>query len=173
MHIDRDRQMMDKLVGSHMSTMHGVATELIDHPATSARVQPDIAIDNPNKISGCFSVSPAHVADLWIGSKTMRIGDKGWVFVFYEYASMAVWVIRHHLLDGLICRIGLGSNAEVSKQFRLRVVLLKGSSEAFVEARLVAFAGPDHGNVWNLIIRLGEDGSSTRDAAVVYKSAPG
>ncbi len=82
MHVDRDRQMMNKLVGSHVSTMHCVAAELIDHPATSARVQPDIAVYNPNKISGRFSVSPAHVADLWIWSKTMRVEEEDWVFVF-------------------------------------------------------------------------------------------
>lgn len=51
----------------------------------------------------------------------------------------------------------------------LGIVLEKGRDETFVEVGLKAFAGPDDGDVGDVISRFGEDCSSSRDRAIVEK----
>lgn len=70
--------------------------EEIDHVASGRGADPDVAVYDPQYISLCFSIAPAHIPDLRIWPKVVDLpimAREIWVFLLYQYLSVKAWKV--------------------------------------------------------------------------------
>ena len=78
------------------------ATELVDHETCDNFADPDIAVDDPYYVSFCFSVSSAHIPDLWVRSQVFFLAIltcEVWVFFFNENMGLEGWKVGEEALE--------------------------------------------------------------------------
>lgn len=95
------------------------------------------------------------------------------IIIFDEEFGVMVVMVSQDALNGRICWVLFRRDAEVVGQLAARIVLLQGCCKTFVEIRLEAFAGPDSGDMWDVILTVQENGCLSRDAAVVSEPDKG
>lgn len=92
------------------------------------------------------------------------------IILFHKNAAIVLAIVLSDSLQDRVCRIGAGGYAEINRDLVGGVVLVECRREAFVQMGLATLARPDHRDMRDVSLVLGQNGGAWRILSVVSKT---